>query len=978
MNTALRHEPGRLERVRAHVPAMLDARAPVPAGLDAGERLALAWALKEAGHAAWNTEPQRTVRAADALRALRAVCESDGECDGECVGVGDHGKGSEPDTPHRDELVALSDWTDAIADIIGGRLTEAAAALDRAAQRFRRVGQAHHAAQTQVPKIMVLGIMGRHAEAAACAEHTLGELTRLGDPRAAAKVCLNLGSLALRRDAYADAANHYREAAVLFARAGDREHSVMADIGLADALSATGDLDEAARIYARARMRAASHGLPVLEAMIDESMALLDLSCGRYRDALGGLERSRRRYEQLNMPQQLAIAEKQLGDAYLELRLLPEATTLLEEAVARFDSLGMPDDQAWAMAQLGRARALQGHTEQATASLGQAASLFAVQGSRVGEAAVALVRAELELASGDALAALALAESATAGFDAAGHAQHRASADAQAAAALLRAGQVDAAGKRFQAGLKSARDARLLPTQVRCLTGLGLVAQAKGKVRDAIRSFEAAIELFEDQRRALPGDELHSAFLTDQLRPYQALLQLALDAPSDPLAGGEPLRAAQVLWQLDRMRARALAERLSGGTDCALVEPEPAPLAGLRSRLNWLYRRVQARAGDNETSTHWQDEIRRTEQTLMERTRRQRLLAAGATPRSAGLDDGFSVPALQERLGPADALVEYGMVGEELFACVVTATDVHLLRRLALRDELRAAVQGVRFQIESLRHGTAPMAQHMALLERRSQLRLQQLHHVLWAPLEKVLTQTRRVLVVPHGPLGQVPFGALHDGQACVAERFDLAMAPSARVALHGLRRHPVRPQRALCLGESSRLPHAATEARHVASLFPHGEAFVGEHATVDAWRRHAGQADLLHLACHAQFRVDSPLFSALHLADGPLTAEAAERIPLRPGIVVLSACETGLSGDEAGDEMVGLVRAFMVAGAARVVGSLWPVEDRVASALMTDFCRSLCAGESPAAALRGAQLALRRSHPHPFHWAAFTLHGGW
>lgn len=940
---------------------MLDARAPVPAGLGAGERLALAWALKEASHSSWNSEPQRTVRAAEALRALRAVEPDVGQ-----------------DTPHREELAALSDWTDAIADIIGGRLTEAAAALDRAAQRFRGVGQDHHAAQTQVPKIMVLGIMGRHAEAAACAEHTLRELTRLGDPRAAAKVCLNLGSLALRRDAYADAANHYREAAVLFSRAGDREHSVMADIGLADALSATGDLDEAGRMYARARMRAASHGYPVLEAMIDESKALLDLACGRYRDALGGLERSRRRYEQLDMPQQLAIAEKQLGDAYLELRLLPEATALLEEAVARFGSLGMPDDQAWAMAQLGRARALQGHAAQAVASLGQAADLFAAQGSRVGEAAVAQVRAELALADGDAVVALALAESAVAGFGAAGHAHYRASAQALAAAALLQAGRVDEAGARFQAGLRSAQDAQQLPTQVRCLTGLGLVAQVRGKFRDAVRSFEAAIELFEDQRRALPGDELHSAFLTNQLRPYQALLQLALDASVDPLAGGEPLHAAQVLWQLDRMRARALAERLSGGTVSTSAEPEPAALVALRSRLNWLYRRVQAKAGEHETSMHWQDEIRRTEQTLMERTRRQRLLAAGAVPRVTGLDDSFSVLAVQERLGPADALVEYGMVGDELFACIVTATDVHLVRRLVLRDELRASVQGVRFQIESLRHGRAPMAQHMALLEHRAQLRLAQLHRLLWAPLADALTGIRRVLVVPHGPLGQVPFAALHDGTACIAERFDLAMAPSARVALHGLRRHPVRPQRALCLGESSRLPHAATEARHVASLFPRGEAFVGEHATVDVWRRHAGQADLLHLACHAQFRVDSPMFSALHLADGPLTAEEAERIALRPGIVVLSACETGLSGDETGDEMVGLVRAFMVAGAARVVGSLWPVEDRVASALMTDFCRSLCAGESPAAALRGAQLAVRRSYPHPFHWAAFTLHGGW
>ena len=183
---------------------------------------------------------------------------------------------------------------------------------------------------------MVLGMQGQHAQAVDCAESTLRELTRLGDRGTAAKVTLNLGSLHMRRDEYSEAAQRYREAAVLFARVGDHEHSVMADSGLADALTATGDLPEALRIYARACMRAAKHGFPVLEAMVDESVALLDLSRGRYREALHGLERSRQRYEQLAMPQHLAIAEKQLGDAYLELRLLPEATALLEEAVSKF------------------------------------------------------------------------------------------------------------------------------------------------------------------------------------------------------------------------------------------------------------------------------------------------------------------------------------------------------------------------------------------------------------------------------------------------------------------------------------------------------------------------------------------------------------------------------------------------------------------------------------------------------------------
>jgi tetratricopeptide (TPR) repeat protein len=142
---------------------------------------------------------------------------------------------------------------------------------------------------------------------------------------------------------------------VLFARARDTEHSVMADIGLGDALSAQADFAEAARIYSRARMRAGQHGLPLMQALADESMALLDLARGAYDAALAGLERARRSYAQLALPQHSAIAEKQLADAYLALHLLPEALALYDRTLQSMATLDMPDDRAWTALQRGRA-----------------------------------------------------------------------------------------------------------------------------------------------------------------------------------------------------------------------------------------------------------------------------------------------------------------------------------------------------------------------------------------------------------------------------------------------------------------------------------------------------------------------------------------------------------------------------------------------------------------------------------------------
>lgn len=918
--------------------------AAAPPGADADDPLALAWALKALCYEAWSTEPPRAVRAAEALRALL-------------------GPGLAP--AQRAEIAALADWTGGLAAVIAGQMAEAVRLFDSAAAGLRGVGQPDPAAQTQVPKIMALSMLGQHEQAAACAVAAQRELRALGNLRVAARVSQNLGALQFRRDAYADAARHYREAALLFARLRDHAHSVLADIGLADALTATGDFDEALRIYARARMRAGQRGLELQLAMIDESMALLDLARGRYREALAGLASARSRYQTLAVPHCLAIAEKQLADAYLELRLLPEALALFDTAVQRFGELALPDEAAWALAQRARTEALLGQAAAAAQSLISAAALFDRQGNAVGSAAVALAQSELALAGGQASAALGHAEQARRGFDAAGQADGQARAEVLCAQALWLAGQRSQARRGFEAALASAIRLQQWPVQQRCLTGLGLAALADGQPQAASAHFEAAIESFEARRRALPGDEIRGAFLTDHLRPYLEQLRAAL-------AGGD---GAQVLWQLERFRARALDDHLPESAGAA-ADDDDTP--ALRDRLNWLYRRVQRLQDEGSATAVLDEELRRTERELLERSRRLRLQAASALPSpDPQAPAPFSVAALQRALAPGDALVEYGALDDELLACVLTRDRI-TLHRMPAWSMVAEALRATLFQLETLRHGEAPVRQHLPVLAARTQARLQGLHALVWAPLAPALAGIQRLLVVPHAQLGALPWAALTDGRQALAEQFQIAVAPSARAALRGLQRPPVPARRVLALGESSRLPQAGAEARAVAGLFAQGQAGVGASATLALLRQQASQADVLHLACHAQFRSDNPRFSALHLHDEVLTADQVETLALRPCTVVLSACETGLADSGTGDERIGLVRAFGKAGAARVLASLWPVDDAVTAAFMASFYRALTAGAAPAAALRQAQLATRRLHAHPYFWAAFTLYGGW
>jgi CHAT domain-containing protein len=914
--------------------------------------LPLAWALKDLCYASWSSDPPRAVRAAQALQRLREAVAA-------------------PSMPQRQEIDAIADWTGAFACLIQGDMEGALTRLDAAASAFAALAQPIHAAHTQVPKIMALSMLGRHDAAIACADAAQRLMLAHGDTVGASKVLQNLGALHLRSDRYADAASCFREAAVLFAKQRDHERSVMADIGLADALAALGEPNEAAIMYARARMRAAAHGFPVLEAMADESLALLQLARGQYRDALAGLESARRGYEALQMPQHLAIVEKQLADAYLELRLLPEALAGFDAATRRFSVLGMQDDLAWTLVQQGRALALSGRAVAAQAALTSAAGLFAAQGYTVGVAAVALARAELALSRADAARALALAAEAAQAFQAAGIVERGLRADGVRAQALLALRQTTAARECFDQTLEAARRHRLLPLQLRCLTGRALTTTDPAAAR---ADLEEAVLLFEDQRRTLPGDEVRSAFQADHLAPFVELLRLELERhDTQPDADGTAL-----LLQLDRFRARSLGDRLTRGeADGGGGRAGHAATADLRARLLWLYRRLQRLQEEAATSSGLTAQLREAERELLERVRRARLAEAGSAEASADSAE-LDIAALRALLRSGDAMVEYGVAGDELFACIVTPQGVHVQRRVASWHEVQRALHSLRLQLDTMRHGRQRLQRHLPLLAQRTLSGLQRLHQLVWQPFAARLRSSNRVLIVAHGALSGLPMAALHDGRCSLAEQHELAYAPSARLAQRGLAWQPTALRRVLALGESSRLPHAAREAQAIADLWPEGRALIGAEATSTALGQQACPPDVIHLACHAQFRTDNPAFSSLLLDDGPLFAESIELLRLPGAVVVLSGCETALHDGAASDEAFGLTRAFLVAGAARVMASLWAVDDATTEQLMADFHAGLRTGLNPAAALRRAQLALRARHEHPFYWAAFTLTGGW
>jgi CHAT domain-containing protein len=157
--------------------------------------------------------------------------------------------------------------------------------------------------------------------------------------------------------------------------------------------------------------------------------------------------------------------------------------------------------------------------------------------------------------------------------------------------------------------------------------------------------------------------------------------------------------------------------------------------------------------------------------------------------------------------------------------------------------------------------------------------------------------------------------------------------------------------------------------------------ALVEEEASLDSLHKRASECHVLHLATHGEFRGDNALFSGLALSDGWLTTLDIFNLRLNAELVTLSACQTGRSVVGGGDELFGLMRAFLSAGAASLVATLWTVEDRSTALLMQRFYQRLVKGESRGGALREAQLQFLREdenkmYNHPYFWASFFLVG--
>jgi CHAT domain-containing protein len=206
-------------------------------------------------------------------------------------------------------------------------------------------------------------------------------------------------------------------------------------------------------------------------------------------------------------------------------------------------------------------------------------------------------------------------------------------------------------------------------------------------------------------------------------------------------------------------------------------------------------------------------------------------------------------------------------------------------------------------------------------------------------------------------------------------EKYEVVILPTASLATRAV---PQRASGALILAHSyeGRLPDTLAEAQVVQQLFG-GKLYIEETASRKTLQ--ALPTQILHIAAHGEHRLDQPDLSYLHLADGQLYTDDLLQQDLSYELVTLSGCETGRANVTASDELIGLGRGVLYAGAGALIVSQWRVADDSTLKFMKRLYESLRNdNKSKAAALREAQQSLiaENRQAHPAFWGAFQLIG--
>jgi tetratricopeptide (TPR) repeat protein len=803
-----------------------------------------------------------------------------------------------------------------------GNLVAARRSLAAAVANARRTGDPARTADTLATAGTIYARAGRLAQAVAAFDEALSS----APDSMRGPVLLRRGTALHTFDRYAEAEHDYREAAEILRSNGEPLWLARALSNLGFLLSNLGRAEEAEAVLAQAEPLHVKVGQHYEAAFVRQNLAWCAYRRGDLPAALHHFAVAQERFALAGTETSLVLADR--CEVMLAAGLAKDALACAREAheVMLRSRDSSPVSQATTLLSVANAALAAGDRPGAESAARRARQLFSRGRSEVGAAlaGLALIQSRATATTADARRCREIAETL----------ESRGRNESLAAHLLggIAGSRVRSRPSREQARAELTKAARGRSSGNALDRAMGWQAVAvradmDGDAAGVLEACEQGLNVLDEHRLGLGATEMRAAATAHGAELAELALRYARQA-------GDPL--LMLTWS-ERWRATALSVApVRPPGDKELAED----LAGLRE----LTRRITEARQAGLPADDLTRQRTRLEETTRDRTLRTR--GNGSTTPAR-----FEPSDLQRALGRS-RLVELLAIDGQLHVVVLDHRGAIHIPGGPLRDAARE-VDLIRFALHRLSRpgsrGARPPGRSGAATLSAAAEQLQQV--LLGDAVAALGAASVPLVVIPPGRLHAVPWGLLPAmrGRA-------VTVAPSAAVWLRGHRARGPRAHKVVLV----RGPDLSTGGAEVPALmaeYPGATALGGGDARTSEVLRAMDGAWLVHIAAHASFRSDNPMFSALHVDDGPLTVHDLGRLRRAPYRVVLSACESGLGAAAGSDELLGLASALVPLGTASLLASVVPVNDEATVPLMLTVHEQLRAGRTLAEALRVARL---------------------
>jgi CHAT domain-containing protein len=845
-----------------------------------------------------------------------------------------------------------------------------------AVEIFRKIGNAEEEARTLIPSIQPFILLGKYDQAFAAAEEAKKIFRILGDDKRWAHVEINVGNIYHRQDRFEEGLARYERAYEMLLPLRDSEGLAVALYNMAVCLITLNDFPRALATYQRARKMCVEHGMTLLVTQSDYNIAYLYYLRGEYSRAIEMLLATRAECEKNGDAHVLALCYLDLAEIYLELNLSTEARDSAHEGYLRFQKLDMGYEEAKCQAYEAMALSQLGKALRSLELFQQARAKFVSEKNLVWPWLVDLYQAVVLYNEGRLFEARRQCAGAANFFDTSFLPSKAILCHLLLARLSLRTGELPAAKADCTRALDRLANLEAPALRYQAQFLMGQIQQASGDASGAYDSCQKAREALETLRSSLRGDELKISFMKNRLEVYESLVELCL------LAKDKPNSAEESFTYIELAKSRSLAELLMrSGPALPVADQGHSELVRrireMREELNWYYRRIeleQLRAEEPSGARieKLQEEALAHENELLHVLRK--LPQSGDIVQQGPARS--SLETIRASLPSDAALVEYFILKDQFIAAIVTRDGLEIVP-LTPVSRVVNLLRLFHFQISKFKLGADYTQTFETSMLDSVRAHLRHLYDEVLAPLRDRLRVRQHLIIVPHGVLHYLPFHALFDGASYIIDSFSVSYAPSASVFAHCQEKPALVSGGALVLGvPDAQAPFIREEVESVAGILPNAELLVGAAANAHALREQGRHSRLIHIATHGRFRQDNPMFSGIRLGDAYLNLHDLYQLKVNAELVTLSGCATGMNVVTAGDELLGLIRGLLYAGAQSLLLSLWDVHDQTTADFMACFYRGLRDGKPKASALQGAMAELRDRHPHPYYWAPFTLIG--